>query len=204
MGAGPSRQHEVVHEEHHHDDRHHVKLLNPEKMNGMWWVLAKTASECDTICDRETRNYKYNCVSKRFDVIIKHWKGNNVVGSRHVTHSVAEYEDLIMPAKLQSMANDQLPSNGMNGIHTVHYTDYECFTVVTGCGKAWILSRREKIVDTEIPALMAILAKHHIDPDHLGVCCDSVVEESCVKKVVADDCHDVKVVSVEKHVVYKQ
>ena len=163
-------------------DRQHPGccVLDPRKMEGMWWLLAKCPSECDMPCDRETKFFKYDCEKMQYDITAKCWCDEKMVGSRSITHTFSSYQDLAMPAKVASKANDNLPSNGMNGCHTIHFVD-DCYAVIEGpdCNKLWVLSRREKVKADEIDTVIGMVRSHGLNADCLVASCDAVVVEDC-------------------------
>ena len=167
-------------------DRQHpgCQVLDPRKMEGMWWLLAKCPSECDTPCDRETMYFKYDCSKLQFDITSKCWNCDSVVSTRSITHTFACYQDLAMPAKVLSKANDNDASNGMNGCHTIHFVD-DCYAVIEGpvgcdgCAKVWVLSRREKVKADEIDSVLAMVRSHGLNASCLVASCDAVVSEEC-------------------------
>ena len=170
MGNGQSDQ------RYHHDK---PKAFRGRELNGDWYVLAKCPSDCDYPSDRELVTFQYDCSQEKFEIEARYYCKGALTTSRRSTAVVKEF---LMPAQLESKALDNLPSNGVNGCHYVHYVD-ECYAIVAGHGenKLWVLTRQEKVTREEVGHVLDCLRQHGLNCSCLVSSCDFIKEEECEK-----------------------
>lgn len=131
-----------------------VPLLDVKRYMGKWFEVAKLPIVYERGCDSATAHYTPN-KDGTFTVLNKCYKmGRSIYESKG--KAWLDEENFYDPAKL-TVAFEE---NGMEAPYWIHWTDYDRFSIVGGpSGKfAWILSRKEKISQYELDALITYLS----------------------------------------------